>query len=111
MPVPPPLPSQLARYAIAAIGNIAVNEDNKAVVCALRGAEIIVERQASSTDVKLQETAAEVLKVFGPNVTSDQLHQRHKAIRLEDWVRGHCFCRVPAARHSCTWCARPRSRW
>ena len=37
--------------------------------------------------VQLQETASEVLKVFGPNVSADGLHQRHKAIQLEDWVR------------------------
>jgi hypothetical protein len=44
---------QVARYAISAVGNIAVNADNKAVVCALRGAEIIVERQMVSTDRKV----------------------------------------------------------
>jgi hypothetical protein len=38
----------------------------------------------------LVDTAAEVLKIFGPNVTDDMLHMRHKAIKIEDWVR-YCF--------------------
>ena len=49
---------QVCRYAIACIGNLAVNEDNKAVICAMKGVEIIVDKQMSSTNPKVLRRSA-----------------------------------------------------
>jgi hypothetical protein len=49
---------QVARFAVACIGNLAVNADNKAVICALKGVEIIVEQQMSTADAKVRSCHA-----------------------------------------------------